>query len=256
MDFRAPCWSAPASTRRRRFPHGTSCAGESRSPNQSPAAFASSPVGTNQHSDIITTHEDGRGTSRSYTVSRLRREARELYEEVRDGRLSANAAAIQACLEFIRAWPLPRAKMNRFNAIVAKVEAEATPEERAEHKGALLSSMGSTVIGGVVQRRRGRRLHFAPGRQSGRCRRRGGGGPGAATRLPLARHCLELDNHQKRSDPRFVASSGALTDRIFQVGAGHGKCEHGKRAHRVCESRAFLRIFARFGPISAFQKPR
>ena len=37
-----------------------------------------------------------RGNSKSYTVSRLRREAPQLYAEVREGRLSANAAAIQA----------------------------------------------------------------------------------------------------------------------------------------------------------------
>jgi hypothetical protein len=37
-----------------------------------------------------------RGNSRAHTVSRLRREAPELYEEVRAGRISANAAAIQA----------------------------------------------------------------------------------------------------------------------------------------------------------------
>jgi hypothetical protein len=33
---------------------------------------------------------------KAYTVSRLRREAPELYEEMREGRLSANAAAIHA----------------------------------------------------------------------------------------------------------------------------------------------------------------
>jgi hypothetical protein len=52
------------------------------------------PVGTNQHSDNITTHDDGRGTSKSYTVSRLRREAPKLYDEVCSGTLSPNAARL------------------------------------------------------------------------------------------------------------------------------------------------------------------
>jgi hypothetical protein len=38
----------------------------------------------------------GRGTNKAYTVSRLRREAPALYEDVKAGNLTANAAAIQA----------------------------------------------------------------------------------------------------------------------------------------------------------------
>jgi hypothetical protein len=42
--------------------------------------------------DNITSKERVTGTSKSYTVSRLRREAPALYEEVKEGRLSANSA--------------------------------------------------------------------------------------------------------------------------------------------------------------------
>lgn len=57
------------------------------------------PVGANQYtkgSDIITTLNDGRGTSRSYTLSRLQQHRPELYERVKAGELSANAAAREA----------------------------------------------------------------------------------------------------------------------------------------------------------------
>ena len=39
---------------------------------------------------------DGSGNSRSYTLSRLKRESPELFQDVCDGKLSANAAAIEA----------------------------------------------------------------------------------------------------------------------------------------------------------------
>lgn len=63
--------------------------------------------GTNQHSDNITTQDDGRGTSRSYTVSRLKRERPDLFERVATGEMSANAAAIEAGF---RKLPKPRLK--------------------------------------------------------------------------------------------------------------------------------------------------
>jgi hypothetical protein len=50
------------------------------------------PVGTNQHTDNISTLHDRHGTSRSYTVDRLYRERPELYAKVVAGELSANAA--------------------------------------------------------------------------------------------------------------------------------------------------------------------
>jgi hypothetical protein len=46
-----------------------------------------------------------------------------------------------------------RAGVSRFNAIVAAVEAASSPEDRREHRAALLSSMGSTVIASAIQRR-------------------------------------------------------------------------------------------------------
>lgn len=63
-------------------------------------------------SDNITIKTDGRGTSRSYTVSRLQRERPDLFDEVKAGNLSANAAAIQAGFrkqpsalqQLMRAW--------------------------------------------------------------------------------------------------------------------------------------------------------
>jgi hypothetical protein len=45
------------------------------------------------------------------------------------------------------------AAVARANAIAARVEAEASAEDRAEHKGALLSSLGATVIHSAMQRR-------------------------------------------------------------------------------------------------------
>lgn len=50
------------------------------------------------NSDNITNAftSDDRGTSRSYTVARLKQQAPELFEKVVSGELSANAAAIQA----------------------------------------------------------------------------------------------------------------------------------------------------------------
>lgn len=74
------------------------------------------PVGANQHHDIVMTRKGEQGNSRSYTVSRLRREAPELYEEVREGRMSANAAAIRAkfyhhetlsCVTYRKVQPSP-----------------------------------------------------------------------------------------------------------------------------------------------------
>jgi hypothetical protein len=53
-------------------------------------------VGTNQHSDIITTLKPKRGTSRPYVLSRLKRDAPELFKRVVAGELSANAASIEA----------------------------------------------------------------------------------------------------------------------------------------------------------------
>jgi hypothetical protein len=52
------------------------------------------PKHVHRDGDIVTISE--RGNTKSYTVARLRREAPELYEEVKQGRLSANAAAIRA----------------------------------------------------------------------------------------------------------------------------------------------------------------
>ena len=56
------------------------------------------PVGTNQHNNnIITqTEKTTQGTSKSYTLDRLKRESPELYQQVTEKKISANAAAIQA----------------------------------------------------------------------------------------------------------------------------------------------------------------
>lgn len=61
------------------------------------------PTGSNQYqekesgiSNNITISTPDRGTSRSYTVARLKQQAPELFEKVVSGELSANAAAIQA----------------------------------------------------------------------------------------------------------------------------------------------------------------
>ncbi len=47
-------------------------------------------------SDNITLETDRRGTSRSYTVSRLQKQRPDLFADVKAGKLSANAAAIKA----------------------------------------------------------------------------------------------------------------------------------------------------------------
>jgi hypothetical protein len=54
------------------------------------------PVGTNQHSDNITTLKPKRGTSLAYTLDRLSRERPDLLAKVKSKKLSANAAAIAA----------------------------------------------------------------------------------------------------------------------------------------------------------------
>jgi hypothetical protein len=54
------------------------------------------PVGTNQHSDNVTTLKPKHGTSLAYTLDRLSRERPDLLAKVETGKLSANAAAIQA----------------------------------------------------------------------------------------------------------------------------------------------------------------
>jgi hypothetical protein len=51
-------------------------------------------VGTNQHSDIVTTLKPERGNSRPYRLSRLKRARPDLFERVVAGELSANAASI------------------------------------------------------------------------------------------------------------------------------------------------------------------
>jgi hypothetical protein len=55
------------------------------------------PQRVNQHSaphDNIIRHQQG--TGKAYTLDRLKRDRPELFEQVCDGKLSANAAAIQA----------------------------------------------------------------------------------------------------------------------------------------------------------------
>lgn len=46
--------------------------------------------------DNVTINSDGRGNSRSYTLDRLSRERPDLFEQVKAGELTANAAAIKA----------------------------------------------------------------------------------------------------------------------------------------------------------------
>lgn len=53
-------------------------------------------IGTNQHSEGSNNITTLRGTDRTYTLSRLKREAPALYQKVLDKKLSPNAAAIQA----------------------------------------------------------------------------------------------------------------------------------------------------------------
>lgn len=50
----------------------------------------------NSYCNNITQTKGATGTSRAYTVSRLQREAPELFEKVKAGEMSANAAAIEA----------------------------------------------------------------------------------------------------------------------------------------------------------------
>jgi hypothetical protein len=52
------------------------------------------------------------GTSRAYTLDRLARERPDLFEQVRAGELSANAAAIEAGFRK-RPTPLERARLER-----------------------------------------------------------------------------------------------------------------------------------------------
>ena len=63
---------------------------------------------TGGKSDNITLAKE-RGTSKSYTLSRLKREAPELYERVCNRELSANAAAIEAGFRRVQT-PIEQAK--------------------------------------------------------------------------------------------------------------------------------------------------
>jgi hypothetical protein len=81
------------------------------------------PVGINQYtegSDIVTTLKPERGNSRAYTLERLMREQPELFAQVEAGKLSANAAAIEA------GW---RRKLTPFER-VQKLLPELTAEQR------------------------------------------------------------------------------------------------------------------------------
>ena len=81
--------------------------------------------------DNIILDKANQGTSRSYTVSRLQREAPELFAQVVAGTLSANAAAIQAgfrkkptALEMLcRDWKVANAQERK--AFLAKIEKRA-----------------------------------------------------------------------------------------------------------------------------------
>ena len=79
------------------------------------------PNGTNQHgyNNIIPTEQQG--TSREYTLRRLKRDAPELAEMVIAGELSANAATIAAGIH-TRATPLDQRR---------KAWGKATADERA-----------------------------------------------------------------------------------------------------------------------------
>ena len=78
--------------------------------------------------DIVNEVKPSKGNSRSYTVSRLQREAPELFAQVVAGTLSANAAAIQAgfrkkptALEMLcRDWKVANAQERK--AFLAKIE--------------------------------------------------------------------------------------------------------------------------------------
>ena len=50
----------------------------------------------NIHNNVMDVTPPRQGNSKSYTISRLEREAPELFAQVKDGTLSAHAAAIQA----------------------------------------------------------------------------------------------------------------------------------------------------------------
>ena len=81
------------------------------------------PVGSNQHSeghDNVMTLPAKQGNSRAYTLDRLQRERPELFAQVEAGKLSANAAAIEA------GW---RKKLTAFER-VQKLLPELTAEER------------------------------------------------------------------------------------------------------------------------------
>jgi hypothetical protein len=78
------------------------------------------PVGTNQHSDNVTTLKPERGNSRAYTLDRLQREQPELFAQVEAGKLSTNAAAIEA------GW---RRKLTPFER-VQKLLPDLTAEQR------------------------------------------------------------------------------------------------------------------------------
>jgi len=51
---------------------------------------------------IINKPKSGRGTSRAYAVSRLKRQRPDLFDEVKEGKMSANAAAVLAGFRKVR----------------------------------------------------------------------------------------------------------------------------------------------------------
>jgi hypothetical protein len=57
---------------------------------------AITPAKHRHHDSDNVTFTDGRGNSRSYTLSRLEREAPELFKKVLDRKMTANQAAIKA----------------------------------------------------------------------------------------------------------------------------------------------------------------
>jgi hypothetical protein len=78
-------------------------------------------VGTNQHSDIITTVKPERGTSRPYVLSRLKRARPDLFERVVAGELSANAASIESGFKI---------KLTAFAQIIKWLPKLSTDERR------------------------------------------------------------------------------------------------------------------------------
>lgn len=54
------------------------------------------PAGVHKSADIVSSCAGSHGNSKAYTLDRLKRQAPELFDEVCSGKLSANAAAIQA----------------------------------------------------------------------------------------------------------------------------------------------------------------